>query len=52
VPVKKEMNRFVPFTVELLESVAIPPVLVKLAMVKHTEFCEKVTHVFKNQIKT
>ena len=33
VAVEEEMNWFVPFTVELLVSVTIPPVLVKLSVV-------------------
>lgn len=30
VSVQKEMNRFIPFSIELLESVGIPPIFIKL----------------------
>jgi hypothetical protein len=33
VPIKKQMHRFIPFTVKLLECVAIPPIFIKLSMV-------------------
>ena len=33
VPVEEEMHRFITFTIELLERVAIPPVFIKLSMV-------------------
>jgi len=33
VSIKKEMHRFIPFTIEFLECVAIPPVLIKISMV-------------------
>lgn len=45
------MHRFIPFAVELLESIAVPPVLIKLAMVQPAQFCEKIAHILENKVK-
>ena len=40
VTVEEHMHRPVPFTVELLIASTVPPVLIKLAMVKPRDLCK------------
>jgi hypothetical protein len=47
-PIQKKMNWLIPFAIEFFESVAIPPVLVKLSIIQLAEFSEEVAHGFED----
>lgn len=50
-PIKKQIHWLIPFTVELLESVAVPPVLIKLPVFKFANLCKEIAHILENEIK-
>lgn len=45
------MNRLVPLSIKLLKRVRVPPILVKLSTVQPCYFCEKVAHIFEDQVE-
>lgn len=50
--IEEKVHWFVPFTVELLKSVAIPPIFVKLSMFELAYLSKKVTYILENEVKT
>lgn len=51
-PIQEKVHWFVPFTVELLESVAIPPIFVKLSMFKLADLRKEIAHILENEVKS
>ena len=49
--IKPIMNWFIPFSIELLKSCGIPPVLIKLPIIKLSDFGKEVGQTLKSKYK-
>lgn len=45
------MHRFIPLPIEFLECCRVPPILIKLSMIKFRDLCKEVSKTFKSQNK-
>lgn len=49
VAIEKYMDWFIPFPIELLIGIWVPPILIKLSAIKSRNLCKEVTHILKDQ---
>lgn len=49
--IQEIVNRLIPFSIELLKCLRVPPIFIELTAIQHGNLCEKVAVILEYKVK-